>query len=109
MKKSNQNQEEENAENQPKRMKQDDSIPTSKLDQFEATNYLPNISAEEIATAKSKLEVAPKELDLNGLRDLYLETRVLQRRMLQDPIKYKISEQILMFPWLKNVSFILLL
>ena len=101
MKKLNQNQEIE-AEILPKRMK------TSNMDQFEATNYHPIISNVEIASAKLELDMAPKDLDFNGLKNLCLNTRLYQRKMIQDPIKGKITEQFSMFPWLKEVCITLL-
>ena len=106
MKNSSSSQEVEDANNEPKRMRDESSVLTLKMDQFEATNYAPNISKEDIAAAKLRLEMAPKTLDFDSARELYLDTRILQRRMLQDPVKCKIGEHISMFPWLENVGFI---
>ena len=89
-------------------MRDESSLSALKMDQFEATNYSPNISKEDIAAAKLRLEMAPKILDFNRAQELYLETRILQRRMLQDPVKCKIEEHIAMFPWLENVGFFIM-
>ena len=96
------------AENQPKKLRKESTLSSLKMDQFEATNYSPIFSTAELASAQLELERAPKALDFDRAKQLYLSTRVLQRKMIQDPNNCKITQRLNMFPWLKEVCIILL-
>ena len=101
VKKSNQIQENET---EPKKMKADNTMTASRMDEFEALNYCPLMSVEDQAAAELELQNAPKELNFDQAYKLFLATRVLQRDMIKNPIKEKIHQQFKIFTWLNYVS-----
>ena len=50
-----------------------------KMDEYCATNYMPNISDVEKASAKTALEMAQGDLNFLDAKDLYMKTRILNK------------------------------
>ena len=68
------------------------------LDIYDATNYKPYLSKEDMQSAINELETAK---DTFSMADLYQRTRVLQRNLIESENSSDLMEKL---PWLKNVS-----
>ena len=87
----------------PKKMREETTVQFPKMDEYEATNYSPIMSNAEISEAELELETAPKTLDFDQAKRLFLLTRKLQRKMLRHPNMSNIKDLFSKFPWLKKV------
>ena len=86
---------------EPLAKKMKSSVQKPILDQYQATNYVPEMSNEERESAEAELLAAKNSLISNDINGLYLKTRNLQRHHLSSSVK----DQFEKFPWLENVRF----
>ena len=76
-----------------------DASANSKMDAYEATNYLPSLSSTEKEAAETELALPSDMSNLTEVEEYYQKTRILQRHNIAKPLDWHLKT----FTWLRKV------